>query len=127
MGFLLPTPLHPPPGAWVPLQVLPSRQALSRAFPALLLSGSNTFPEPPEARAQAELARLSRALVVPEFTDSTPLDLFDRDSGVISTAPRWTWEATRTIIIPRAHYSEHSDGVYIPSLDDVGGVICGSV
>ena len=32
----------------------------------------SAFPEPPEARAQAELARLNRALVVPEFADSTP-------------------------------------------------------
>ena len=46
MGFSLPTPPYPPPGAWVPLQVLPSRRALSRAFPASLLSGSNSEGEP---------------------------------------------------------------------------------
>ena len=50
----------------------------------------SAFPEPPEARAQAELTRLDHALVVPEFTDSTLFDLFDRDGGVISAAPRWT-------------------------------------
>ena len=35
----------------------------------------SAFPEPPEARAQADLACLHRSLVVPEFADSTPLDL----------------------------------------------------
>ena len=87
----------------------------------------SSFPEPPEACAQAELARLDRALVVPEFADSTPLNLFDRDGEIISAAPCWTWEAARTTVIPRARYCERDDGIYIPSLDDVGGVICGSV
>ena len=32
----------------------------------------SSFPQPPSARAQVELARLDRALMVPEFTDSTP-------------------------------------------------------
>ena len=63
----------------------------------------SSFPEPPEARAQAELACLNCALVVPEFADSTPLDLFDRDGGVISAAPHWSWEAVHTTVIPRAH------------------------
>ena len=87
----------------------------------------SAFPEPPEARAQAELARLDRALVVPEFTDSTPLDLFNRDGGIVSAAPRWTWEAARTTVVPRARYYECDDGIHIPSPEDVGGVICGSV
>ena len=87
----------------------------------------SAFPEPPEARAQAKLARLGRALVVPEFADSTPLDLFDRDGGIIEAAPHWTWEAARTTSIPRACYNDCDDGIHILSLDDVGGVICGSV
>ena len=87
----------------------------------------SAFPEPPEARAQAELARLDRALVVPEFADSTPLDLFDRDGGIISATPRWTWEAARVTSIPRVRHSDRDDGIHIPSLDDVGGVTCGSV
>ena len=58
----------------------------------------SSFPEPPEARAQAELARLDRALVVPEFADSTPLNLFDRDGGIISATPCWTWDAARTTL-----------------------------
>ena len=87
----------------------------------------SSFPEPPEACAQAELARVDRVLVVPEFADSTPLELFDRDGGIISAAPLWTWEAARTTAIPRARYCERDDRIHIPSLDDVGGVICGSV
>ena len=74
----------------------------------------SSFPEPPEACAQAKLARLDCALVVPEFADSTPLDLFDRDGGIISAAPCWTWEAARSTIIPRARYSNRDDGIYIP-------------
>ena len=87
----------------------------------------SSFPEPPKACAQAKLARLDHALVIPEFADATPLDLFDRDGEVISAAPHWCWEAACTTIIPRPCYSERSDGIHIPSLDDVGGVICGSV
>ena len=87
----------------------------------------SSYPESPEARAQAALARLDRALVVPEFADSTPLDLFDRDGGILEAAPRWTWEAARTTVVPRYRYNDRDDGIHIPSLDDVGGVICGSV
>ena len=87
----------------------------------------SAFPEPPEARAQAELARLNRALVVPEFADSTPLDLFDRDGVLVEAAPHWSWESARVTVVPRARYGERDDGIHIPSLDDVGGVICGSV
>ena len=87
----------------------------------------SSYPESPEASAQAALARLDRALVVPEFADSTPLDLFDRDGGILSAAPRWTWEAARTTVVPRFRYNDRDDGIHIPSLDDVGGVICGSV
>ena len=87
----------------------------------------SSFPEPPEARAQAELAHLNRALVVPEFADSTPLDLFDRDGVLVEAAPHWSWESSRVTVVPRAHYGERDDGIHIPSLDDVGGVICGSV
>ena len=47
----------------------------------------SAFPEPPEARAQAELAHLNRALVVPEFADSTPLDLFDCNGVLVEAAP----------------------------------------
>ena len=85
----------------------------------------SAFPEPPEARAQADLARLHRSLVVPEFADSTPLDLFDHDGVLVEAAPHWS--SARTTVVPRARYCECDDGVYIPSLDDVGGVICGSV
>ena len=67
------------------------------------------------------------ALVVPEFADSTPLDLFDRDGVLVEAAPHWSWESVRTAVIPRVRYSEHPDGMYIPSLEDVGGVICGSI
>ena len=87
----------------------------------------SSYPESPEASAQAALARLDRALVVPEFANSTPLDLFDRDGGIPEAAPRWTWEAARATVAPRYRYNDRDDGVHIPSLDDVGGVICGSV
>ena len=87
----------------------------------------SSFHESPEASAQAALARLDRALVVPEFADSTPLDLFDRDGEIICPAPHWTWEAARTTVIPRVRYGDRDDRIHIPSLDDVGGVICGSV
>ena len=87
----------------------------------------SAFPEPPEARAQAELARLNRALVVPEFSDSTPLDLFDRDRILVEAAPHWSWESARVTVVPRACYGDRDDGIHIPSLDDVGGVICDSV
>ena len=82
---------------------------------------------PPEARAQAKLTRLSRSLVVPEFSDSTPLDLFDCDRVLVEAAPHWSWESARVTVIPRARYGEGDDGIHIPSLDDVGGVICDSV
>ena len=39
----------------------------------------SSYSEPPQDRVRAEAARLERSLVVPEFADSTPLDLFDRD------------------------------------------------
>ena len=56
----------------------------------------SSFPEPPKARAQAELARLNRALVVPEFADSTPLDLFDRDGVLVEAAPHTGGEGSLT-------------------------------
>ena len=87
----------------------------------------SAFPEPSEARAQAELARLNRALVVPEFSDSTPLNLFNRDGVLVEAAPHWSWESARVTVVPRARYGERDDGIHIPSLDDVGGVICDSV
>ena len=87
----------------------------------------SSYPEPPQDRAQAEIARLERSLVVPEFADSTPLDLFDRDGVLVEAAPHWSWEAARTTVIPRARFSEYPDRVHIPSLEDVGGVICGSI
>ena len=87
----------------------------------------SAFPEPPEARAQAEPARLDHALVVAEFADSTPLNLFDHDGVLVEAAPHWSWESVRVTVVPRARYGERDEGVHIPSLDDVGGVICGSV
>ena len=87
----------------------------------------SSYPESLEASAQAALTRLDRALMVPEFADSTPLDLFDRDGGILSAAPRWTWEAVRTTVVPRYRYNDRDDGIHIPSLDDVGRVICGLV
>ena len=30
-------------------------------------------------------------------------------------------------MVPRVRYGERDDGIHIPSLDDVGGVICGSI
>ena len=86
-----------------------------------------SYPEPPQDRARAELARLEHSLVVPEFADSTPLNLFDRDGVLVKAAPHWSWESARTTVIPRVCYAEHPDGMYIPSLEDVGGVICGSI
>ena len=79
---------------------------------------------PPQDRARAEIARLERSLIVPEFADHTPLDLFDRDGVLVEAAPHWSWEAARVTAIPRGRYFEHPDGVHIPSLEDVGGVIC---
>ena len=59
----------------------------------------SAFPEPPEACAQAELSRLNRALIVPEFADSTPLDLFDRDGVLVEAAPHWSWESARVTVV----------------------------
>ena len=86
-----------------------------------------SYPEPPQDRARAELARLERSLIVPEFADSTPLDLFDRDGVLVEVAPHWSWESARTTVILRVRYAEYPDGIHIPSLEDVGGVICGSI
>ena len=86
-----------------------------------------SYPEPPQDRARAEIARLERSLIVPEFADHTPLDLFDRDGILVEAAPHWSWEAARVTAIPRARYTEHPGDAYIPSLEDVGGVICDSV
>ena len=66
MGFCLPIPLYPPPGAWVPLRVLPSRRALSQAFPVSLLSGSNT------SRIQSEV---SSGTPLTDIPTSLPSDL----------------------------------------------------
>ena len=86
-----------------------------------------SYPEPPQDRARAEIARLEHSLIVPEFADHTPLDLFDRDGVLVEAAPHWSWESARVTAIPQARYSEHPDGGHIPSLEDVGGVICDSV
>ena len=55
------------------------------------------------------------------------LDLFDRDGVLVEVAPHWCWEAARSTVIPRARFSEYPDGIHIPSLEDVGGVIRDSV
>ena len=86
-----------------------------------------SYLEPPQDRACAELTRLERSLNVPEFADSTPLDLFDRDGVLVEAAPHWSWEFARTTVIPRIHYAEYPDGIHIPSLEDVGGVTYGSI
>ena len=85
----------------------------------------SSYPEPPQDRIRAEVARLECSLVVLEFTDSTPLDLFDRDGGLVEAAPHWCWEAARSTVIPQPRYSDYPAGILIPSLEDVGGVICG--
>ena len=87
----------------------------------------SAYPEPPQDRIPAEAANLEHSLVVPEFANSTPLNLFDRDGGLVKAAPHWCWEAARSMVIPQPRYSEYSDGILIPSLEDVGGVICGAV
>ena len=87
----------------------------------------SSYPEPPQDRIRAEAARLERSLVVPEFADSTPLDLFDRDGGLVEAAPHWCWEAARSMVIPRPRYFDPPPGVLIPSLEYVGGVTCGLV
>ena len=52
-----------------------------------------SYPEPPQDRARAEIARLKRSLIVPEFADHTPLDLFNRDRILVEAAPHWSWES----------------------------------
>ena len=59
------------------------------------------FLTPPQDRAHAEIARLERSLIVPEFADHTPLDLFDRDRVLVKAAPCWSWESARVTAIPR--------------------------
>ena len=86
-----------------------------------------SYPEPPQGRARAEITRLKRSPIVPEFANHTPLNLFDQDGILVKAAPHWPWELARTTVIPRAHFTEYPDGVHIPSLEDVGGVICGLV
>ena len=56
-----------------------------------------------------------------------PLLTSDRDGGLVEAAPHWCWEAARSTVILWPHYSEYPNGILIPSLEDVGGVICGSV
>ena len=46
---------------------------------------------------------------------------------MVEVAPIWTWEAVRNMTVPLPCYSDYPDGIHIPSLEDVGGVICGSV
>ena len=87
----------------------------------------SSYPEPSQDRVRAEAARPEHSLVVPEFADSTPLNLFDRDGGLVEAAPHWCWEAGRSTVIPQPRYSEYPPGILIPSLEDVGGVICSSV
>ena len=87
----------------------------------------SSYPEPPQDRTHTEITRLKRSLIVPEFTDSTSLDLFDQDGVLVEAAPHWSWEAAQTTVIPRARFSDYPGGIHIPSLEDVGGVICGSV
>ena len=87
----------------------------------------SSYPEPPLDRIRAEATCLERSLVVPEFADSTPLDLFDRDGGLVEAAPHWCWEAARSTVIPRPRYFDPPPGILIPSLEDVGGVTCGSI
>ena len=76
---------------------------------------------------RAEIARLERSLIVPEFADQTPLNLFDRDRVLVEAAPHWSWESARVTAILWTRYAEYPGDAYIPSLEDVGGVICDSV
>ena len=46
---------------------------------------------------------------------------------LVEAAPHWSWESARVTVVPRARYDDRDDGIHIPSLDDVGGVICGSI
>ena len=90
----------------------------------------NIFPDfakTPEARAAADRARMERRLHVPEFSDSTPLDLFDRDGRWVEGAPSWTWEGARTTVIPHPRFNGGDSDLGIPGLEDVGGVSYGSV
>ena len=114
-----------------PFSQCPSPPTFNLSFTALvtiiMIIFYTLYPEPPQDRARAKLARLERSLVVPEFADSTPLDLFDWDGVLVEAAPHWSWESARTTVIPRVRYAEYSDWIHIPSLEDVGGVICGSI
>ena len=51
----------------------------------------------------------------------------DNDGGLVEAAPHWCWEAARSTVIPWPRYSEYPAGILIHSLEDVGGVTCGSV
>ena len=90
----------------------------------------NIYPfsaETAETRATADWARINRRLVVPEFSHSTPLDLFDRDGRLVECGPSLSWEMARTTGIPHPGFHGSLGGVRVPSLEDVGGVIYGSV
>ena len=63
----------------------------------------------------------------PTVSDTTPLDLFDRDGRWVEGGPLWTWETIRTTSIPHLGFHGSLGGVHIPSLEDVGGVSYGSV
>ena len=121
---LPPVSLFPSPQCPSPLTFNPSSTAL--ATTTMIIST-------PHIRSPPKIVLVPRSLdsSVPSLSLSSPTipppNLLDRDGVLVEAAPHWSWESARVTAVPRARYAEHPGDAYIPSLEDVGGVICDSV